>query len=117
MLWPKARQVTNNKWFSARRQRMLKKSINTAIFFVVVGWSLTGAAEVPEWLRSLAHQTPKTYASDANAVMLLDDQETSVNDKGEILEHRRVAYRILRPEGREYGTYEIYFSNETKVNF
>jgi len=96
---------------------MLKKSINALIFFAVVSWSLAGTAEVPEWLRSLAHQTPKTYASDANAVVLFDDQETTVNDKGEILEHGRIAYRILRPEGRDYATFEIGYSNETKVNF
>src|SRR5882724_293779 len=106
----------NSKWSYARRQRMLKKSINTVIFFAVLGWSLAGTAEVPDWLRNLARQTPKTYADDANAVVLLDDQETTVNDKGEIIEHGRVAYRILRPEGRDYATFAIFFSNETKVN-
>jgi hypothetical protein len=84
--------------------------------FAVLGWSLAGAAEIPEWLRTAAGQAPKTYADDVNAVLLLDDQETTVNDKGEIIEHGRMAYRILRPEGRDYATFEIYFSNETKVN-
>src|SRR5260221_2773566 len=96
---------------------MLNKSMKAVIFFAVVGWSLAGMAEVPAWLRTLARQTPKTYADDANAVALLDEKETSVNDKGEIVTHRRVAFRILRPEGRDYATYEIVFSNETKVNF
>src|SRR6266852_7395480 len=96
---------------------MLKKSINAVIFFAVLGWSLAGAAEIPEWLRAVAGQAPKTYADDVNAVLLFDDQETTVNDKGEIIEHGRMAYRILRPEGRDYATFEIYFSNETKVNF
>src|SRR6266852_1945123 len=96
---------------------MLKKSISAAIFFAILGWCLAGAAEVPEWLRTVARQAPKTYASDVNAVLLLDDQETTVNDKGEILEHGRVAYRILRPEGRDYANFEIGYSNETKVNF
>src|SRR5712672_2111988 len=107
----------NSKWSYARRQRMLKKSINTVIFVAVLGWSLAGTAEVPDWLRALARQTPKTYADDANAVVLLDEQETTLNDKGEILEHGKMAFRILRPEGREYATYEISFSNDTKVNF
>src|SRR6266700_680564 len=96
---------------------MLRKSINAAILLAILGWSLAGAAEIPEWLRAVAGQAPKTYADDVNAVLLFDDQETTVNDKGEIIEHGRMVYRILRPEGRDYATFEIYFSNETKVNF
>ena len=73
-------------------------------------------AGVPDWLRSLAQQPAKTYADDANAVVLLDDQDTTVKDNGEIVTHERIAYRILRPEGKSYAGHPVYFDSETKIN-
>jgi Domain of Unknown Function with PDB structure (DUF3857) len=96
---------------------MLRKLTNSIIVVVVFGCSLAGLAETPDWLRNLARETPKKYADDVNAVKLLDEQETSVNDKGEIVERGRLVYRILRPEGRSAGSYGLSFDKETKVNF
>jgi hypothetical protein len=96
---------------------MLKRIINAAILLAFLGSSLAGRAETPDWLRYLARETPKKYADDVNAVKLLDEQETSVSDKGEIVEHGKLAYRILRPAGREVATFEIGFRTDTKVNF
>jgi hypothetical protein len=96
---------------------MLRKLTN-AFFLIVLTSVLTTAANagVPDWLRSLAQQPPKTYADDANAVVLLDDQETTVKDNGEIVTHERIAYRILRPEGKSYAVHSVYFDSETKIN-
>ena len=82
---------------------MLRK-INFAIFLFLLSLvPATAGAGVPDWLRSLAQQPAKKYADDANAVVLLDDQETTVQNGGEIVTHERVAYRILRPEGKGYA--------------
>src|SRR6476646_11850529 len=96
---------------------MLKRLINPAILLVLLSCSLAGTAETPDWLRSLARETPKKYADDVNAVVLLNDDETTIRDKGEIVEHGRRVYRILRPEGREVASLELDFGNDTKVNF
>jgi hypothetical protein len=96
---------------------MLKKA--TRVFSFIFFMSLLPAAAnaaVPDWLRSVAQQPAKKYADDANAVILLDDQETTVKDSGEIVTHQRLAYRILRPEGKDYAQHEVYFDAETKVN-
>ncbi len=74
-------------------------------------------ASVPDWLRTLAHQPAKKYADDANAVVLLDDQETTIRDDGEIVTHGRRVLRILRSEGKDYAVYVIPYSSETKVNY
>jgi hypothetical protein len=76
----------------------------------------TASASVPDWLRSLAQQPARKYADDANAVVLLDDQETTVRDSGEIITHERIAFRILRPEGKDYAEHAVYFDSETKIN-
>jgi hypothetical protein len=92
----------------------------TKAAFLVLGWMLCGLAaraEVPEWVRNLARAQAKTYADDVNAVALLDEEETTINDKGEMVTHGRVAYRILRPEGRRYATVGFNFDSETKITY
>ncbi len=97
---------------------MRNKAINKFQFLLVVFFlSSIAGASTPDWLRSLAQQPQKKYADDVNAVVLLDEGETTVRDNGEIVTHSRIAYRILRPEGREYARHEIPFDGETKVNY
>jgi hypothetical protein len=87
-----------------------------ALFLLVVLFSLPAAASAPDWARSAAQQPAKKYADDVNAVVLLDDQETSVKDNGDIITHERLVFRILRPEGKDYGTYGLPYDGETRIN-
>lgn len=96
---------------------MRKRLTKIAVLVFFFGCSLAGLAETPDWLRYLARETPKKYADDVDAVKLLDEQETLVSDKGEIVERGRLAFRILRPEGRSVASFGISFDKETKVNF
>lgn len=96
---------------------MRRRVISTVAFLFLVGLLPSAAkAGVPDWLRSLAQQPAKTYADDANAVILLDDQDTTVKDNGEIVTHERLVFRILRPEGKDYAHYSVHFDAETKIN-
>lgn len=97
---------------------MLKKAISAAFLFGLLTF-LSGAAqaEVPEWLRSLAKQPAKAYADDVNAVVLLEENVTTVKDNGDIVRHGRRAVRILRPEGRAWGGYARSYNGDSKVNY
>src|SRR5579859_930838 len=96
---------------------MLKKAISALLFLFLMNLLPAAAhAAVPDWLRNLAQQPAKKYADDANAVILLDDQETTVKDNGEIVTHERLAFRILRPEGKDYSQYSVHFDAETRLN-
>ena len=76
------------------------------------------ADTAPEWMRAAAHQTLPEYSKDTVAVVLLDEQQTTVKDNGEIETKYRRAYKILRPEGRDqYGGVVVSFSNDTKLSF
>ncbi len=75
------------------------------------------AAGTPDWLRSVASQTLPKYPDNTNAVIVLDEQLTSVDHEGEIKTLYRRAYRILRPEGRKYGTFAVYFDQETRLTY
>ncbi len=98
---------------------MLKKA-TSAIFLLALFISLSGLAqaEVPEWLRNLARQPAKTYADDVNAVILLDDEVTTIKENGDIVQHGRLAWRVLRPEGRNrYSGFARYYNADSKVNY
>ncbi|HEY2361540.1 MAG TPA: DUF3857 domain-containing protein [Candidatus Angelobacter sp.] len=98
---------------------MLKKAISAAFFFALFSFSNGLAqAEVPDWLRSLSKQPVKTYADDVNAVVLLDDNVTTVKENGDIVHHNRRALRILRPEARiRASIMEVGYNSYTKVNY
>jgi hypothetical protein len=96
----------------------MRRITTSALFFLLVlsAGAAPARASVPDWLRSAAQQPVKTYADDVNAVTLLDDQETIVKDNGEIVTHERIAFRILRPEGRAYAKHSVSFDSETKLS-
>lgn len=97
---------------------MRKKLIKTGLFLFALSFvSMFAHAAVPDWVRSAAQQPVKKYADDVNAVMLLDDQETTITESGDIVTHQRSVYRILRPEGRHYATQEVAFSSDIKINY
>ncbi len=97
---------------------VLKKAISAAFLFgLITFFSPMVQAEVPEWLRALAKQPAKTYADDVNAVVLLDDQVTTVKDNGDLVRRGRRVVRILRPEGRDEAAYWVHYNGDSKVNY
>jgi transglutaminase-like putative cysteine protease len=76
------------------------------------------ADTAPDWLRVAAKETLPEYPKDTVAVTLLDEQQTTVKDNGEIEVRRRFAYKILRPEAsKDYDYAGVNFSNDTKISF
>jgi transglutaminase-like putative cysteine protease len=75
------------------------------------------ADSAPDWLRSLAHEKLPDYPDNPVAVKLLDELQTTVQANGEIDTRCRIAYKILRPEGKdEHGVATVPFDNETKIS-
>jgi hypothetical protein len=67
----------------------------------------------PEWLVEAAQKpTPPGLPKDTDAVILYADQQTTVNDKGEVETLHRAVIRILRPGGRDFGKIVVWFSPE-----
>jgi hypothetical protein len=86
------------------------------VFMLVSAVSQPASASVPDWLRSAAQQSTKTYASDVNAVVLFSETETTVKDNGEIVTRERRVIKVLRPEGRHEAFHGVPFDEETKLN-
>jgi hypothetical protein len=70
---------------------------------------------VPDWVHAAASQALMHTDKDVNAIVLLDDQTTSVQDNGDVLTLERRVVKILRPEGREIAQLHVFFDNETKL--
>ena len=98
---------------------MKSKNLITACLVGVV--LLTGTsplrAGAPNWLKAVARTPLPDYPDDTDAVMLLNEKFTTVKDNGEIKTRYRYAYKILRPEGRSYGTVVVAFDNETRLTY
>ena len=91
-------------------------SIGLAVFALLVSALPAGAVDVPSWLRELARQPARSYATDLDGVVLLNEHEATLSDNGEIVVHGRVAYRILRPGGRErYSGLALPFDSDSKI--
>src|SRR6266496_278443 len=100
---------------SKRSYAQHRNSLALLLFLVVA--IPASHASVPEWLRQLARAPVPTYTADTAAVVLLDEEITTVADNGEIHTIYRRAVRILRPTARQYGHVVVHFDNETKLTW
>jgi hypothetical protein len=97
---------------------MLKKATSATVLFLMY-LALTGMArgDAPEWLRSLAKQPSKTYSDDANVVILLNNKTTTVKENGEIVKRGRLAWKILRPEGKNFSEFPVSYDSDSRVEY
>jgi transglutaminase-like putative cysteine protease len=105
---------------SSKMLNLLKISLAAAALAVTVACASPCMAgdTAPEWLRTAAQEKLPAYAHDPVAVVLLDEQQVSVKDNGEIEIRTRYAYKFLRPEARErYGYAIVRFDDQTKISF
>ncbi len=93
-------------------------TVTLAAILVWAPAEVFAADTVPEWLRVAAHETLLEYPKDTLAVMLLNEQQTTVRDNGDIETRYRGAYKLLRPEARkDYSWVAVEFDNETKLSY
>ncbi|HTZ74518.1 MAG TPA: DUF3857 and transglutaminase domain-containing protein, partial [Candidatus Aquilonibacter sp.] len=72
----------------------------------------------PDWLRAAAQEKLPDYDKETNAVILLDETQTTVHDNGEIDTLHRIAVRLLRPEAHvDFDSLELPFDKETKISY
>lgn len=75
------------------------------------------AGDAPDWLRSLAREPLGTYPKETDAVVLLDEERTTVKDNGDIVTFYRRAYKILRPGGENVTRLSVEFSEDKKLTY
>jgi hypothetical protein len=98
-------------WCSVPTNRQLSKALLCTA--VLAG---TAFASSPQWFRDAAKTSLPTYEPSTEAVVLLDEQITTVSDSGEVKTTYRVVKKILTAHGRDEGMVGIPYDGETKVS-
>jgi hypothetical protein len=109
--------MMDNKWSYSRR---LLPPITSAVLLLAVGLLCSrpaAATDLPTWLRQAAKETLPAVTPETIAVILYDEQETTVQANGEVETTYRRAYMILRPAGKDLGVFGVHFDNETKITW
>jgi hypothetical protein len=91
-----------------------------SVFLLLIVFAIASPlanAGVPDWLRQLARAPLPAYKADIAAVVLLDEEITTVSENGEIHTVYRRAVKILRPTANEYGQVRVHFDSETKLTW
>ncbi|AFL90146.1 transglutaminase-like enzyme, predicted cysteine protease [Terriglobus roseus DSM 18391] len=71
--------------------------------------------QVPDWVRTAAATKTPEIPADSDAVFLLEDTTYTVATDGTITQHVRKVVRILRPQGRRYGSMFAGFNSTSKI--
>ena len=74
------------------------------------------AADAPAWMHALVNVPLPVYDEKTDAVLLYSEDVLNVQANGKIKHMERRAYKILRPDGRRFGTVRADFDSETKIN-
>lgn len=101
-------------WWSCKLANWHSATSALAVAAVLLA-APTAQAAAPEWLRAAARMSLPSYPSDTEAVVLLDEQITTVTDRGEIRTLYRRAVKILRPGGRSHARVIVPFDREMRL--
>ena len=95
------------------------RKIKLGVFFtlacVVAGWQPASAGDAPGWMHALVNAPLPAHDERTDAVLLYAEDILNVQGSGKIKSISRRAYKILRPDGREYGVIHASYDGETKI--
>jgi hypothetical protein len=74
-----------------------------------------GGGDAPSWMHALVNLPLPSYDEKTDAVLLYSETNVTVLSTDRIQTHFRVAYKILRPNGREHGTVAVHFNPQRKI--
>lgn len=98
--------------------RAKTKSVLSLFGLLLLCATFVRAASVPSWLTEAAKEpVPTSLPKNTVAVELYSEQQTTVKADGQTQTRYRYAFKILRPEGKDYGSVAIYFGKTTPVTY
>ena len=112
-----------NKSYCNLERRLRRTSLFSALIAAIL--CLVGATaeappatagDAPAWMHALVNVPLPAHDEKTDAVLLYSEDILNVQSNGKIKSIERRAYKILRPEGRDYGIIYAYFDSETRIN-
>jgi hypothetical protein len=73
------------------------------------------SSDAPAWMHAAATAPLPAHDDKTDAVLLYSEENVTVVSAEKVKRHVRVAYKILRPSGREYGIAFVSFNAHEKV--
>src|SRR6266851_765874 len=102
-----------NEWLPRPR----RIAILFAVFAVMISPAALqlDAADAPAWMHALVSAALPKHDEKTAAVLLYSEEILNVQPNGKIKETDRRAYKILRPDGRHFGTIHFAYDAETRI--
>jgi len=108
--------VTKPKFFcNLLPQRPAINWLLRAAFFSLLVPYAAASGDAPPWMHAQATVSLPSYDDKTDAVLLYSETDVTVISSDKIRTTRREAYRILRPDGRRYGTVAVYLNPQRKI--
>ena len=74
------------------------------------------AGDAPQWMHAVASVPLPAHDEKTDAVLLYEERNVNVQSAEKMKMHVRLAYKILRPSGRDYGIAAVSFNAHSKIN-
>ena len=110
-----------NKLFysQARRSVLINRKIASVLFGTAVcllGFAVPAVCgDAPQWMHALVNVPLPQHDEKTDAVLLYSEENLNVISTDKIKRVVRVAYKILRPGGRDYGIVAVPFNSNAKI--
>ena len=92
-------------------------SVLAALLLSLFGLALPSrGGDAPQWMHAQTSVALPPHDEKTNAVLLYAEDTLSVQSNGRMKRVERRVFKILRPDGRSYGTIHANFDAETKIN-
>src|SRR5271166_3001806 len=73
------------------------------------------AGDAPAWMHAAANAPLPAHDEKTDAVLIYSETSTTVESLDKVKTHVRIAYKILRPSGRDYGFAFVSFNSHSKI--
>ena len=113
--------MRNKLFYSRARRSVLIKHGQSALAVFGIAACLLGCAapavagDAPQWMHALVNAPLPQHDEKTDAVLMYSEQNLDVLSTDKMKRVVRVAYKILRPGGREYGVVAVPFNSNTKI--
>src|SRR5271157_2797181 len=97
-------------------ERRLPAVVPGALLCVLVLAGSAVAANAPDWMSALVSAPLPPHDEKTDAVLLYSDVNITVVSTDKIKQQVRMAYKIMRPGGRQYGTAVVTFNSQSRIN-
>src|SRR5713101_2526640 len=86
-----------------------------AVFCALASAPSSRGGDAPQWMHALVNASLPAHDEKTDVVLLYSEKSVTVQSADKIKTRVRVAYKILRPGGREYGTVAVSYNSHSKI--